>query len=567
MLIGAGVGLGAAAAPARAPAQERGPTLTQLAHRAWTARDGAPAAVSAIAQTADGFLWLGTSTGLYRFDGVRFERYEPPPGQTMPSGNVSALLVGRGDSLWIGYRFGGASVLAGGRLVHHAPTADGMPRSTVRQFARDSSGGIWAATQAGLVGRVGGRWRRVGAESGLPGGITAALLFDRRGTMWVAQRSGVFTRARGESRFVLRAPTLGAMGKPGMQEGPDGSVWGAAVFRGLVQLADSTGGPPTRGERASGDSSQALLFDPDGNAWLPGRPGLVWIPRSTVTGEAAPGTGRQTLSPAQGMSSTLGWTVFRDREGSIWVGTPGGLDQFRRTKLTPVLFPKPVTFPAVAAGDSGTLWVKSQTEPLLQIGARTVVHGPMPGGATCAYRDLDGVVWLGGDQGSLSQVRGGKLVRVAVPAAATANDVQAIARDRDGGLWLSVLDSGVFRRRGSVWERFDAPPRVSGPAMTIVTDRAGRTWLGYPTDRLARVVGDSVRVYSAEQGLHVGNVAALHVRGDRVWVGGEFGVMHLHAAARGPRFRPLATTDGPIRSVSGIVETAAESCGSTVARA
>ena len=555
LLLAASAGAGA---QGRAP--NRAPTLTQLSHTAWTARDGAPASVSSIAQTADGFLWLGTSTGLFRFDGVRFERYEPPAGQTMLSGNVSALRVLPGDSLWIGYRFGGATVLAAGRLVHHKSAADGLPASTVRQFARDSGGGVWAATQGGLFERVGGGWREVGPESGLSGTMTYALLFDRRGTMWVAEETGVFTRARGARQFVRRAPHgPGTVSSPALQEGPDGSVWGAATGRGLVQLADSTGASPPGGERASGDSSQSLLFDPDGNAWLPGSGGLTWFPRPTAPGgfaAAAAGAGRQTLSPAEGLSGGLGWTVFRDREGSTWVGTTGGLDRFRPTKLTPVSLPTSLNFPAIAAGDTGALWVKSQAMPLREVGDSVVVHGPMPGGASCAYRDLDGGVWLGGQEGTLWQVRAGTLIPVAVPAAATTNNVQAIARDLDDGLWVSVQDSGVFRRRGGVWDHFVPSPTIKSAAVTIIADRAGRTWLGYTNDRLARVAGDSVRVYTAEHGLRVGHLSGLHVRGDRVWVGGEGGVMHLDATDAAARFRPLVTTAGPVRSVSGIVETA-----------
>jgi DNA-binding NarL/FixJ family response regulator len=114
-LIGASVVLLGAAARAQAPAQRPEATLAQLAHRTWTARDGAPVGIQTLAQTRDGFLWLGGSTGLFRFDGVRFERYEPPPGQATPSNLVGVLHAVPDGTLWVGYMAaGGVSAVTAG---------------------------------------------------------------------------------------------------------------------------------------------------------------------------------------------------------------------------------------------------------------------------------------------------------------------------------------------------------------------------------------------------------------------------------------------------------------------
>jgi signal transduction histidine kinase len=199
-----------------------------------------------------------------------------------------------------------------------------------------------------------------------------------------------------------------------------------------------------------------------------------------------------------------------------------------------------------------------------QVSKRLVAYPAVTAPVTCAHRDLEGGVWLGGP-GGLWQVRGGAAARVALPAEATGSEVQAIARDRDGTLWFAARGKGTFRRRGGTWTRFDAPRGVGEqPVITVVADRAGRTWLGYTRSRLVRVAGDSVRVYSEADGLRVGNVTALYVRGERVWVGGEHGVAvqddagHAGSAAvHGARFRPLGVAGGPLRGVTGIVETAA----------
>ena len=138
-----------------------------------------------------------------------------------------------------------------------------------------------------------------------------------------------------------------------------------------------------------------------------------------------------------------------------------------------------------------------------------------------------------------------------------------MARERDGGLWVAIaFNVGVFRRRpGRGWEQFEAPQGLERSLPNVITaDSSGRTWLGYQRGDLVLVVGDSVRVFAAEQGLDVGRVLAISVYGNRVWIGGQSGVAALdaHEAVTGGRnlFVPLLTAGEPLRGVSGLVETA-----------
>jgi ligand-binding sensor domain-containing protein len=99
-------------APARAEAGDR--TIGQFVHTEWSAKEGAPGYVEALAQTTDGFLWLGTTQGLFRFDGVSFERYEPRSGPAFQSSNITPLLALPNGDLWIGYRDKGVSRVRNG---------------------------------------------------------------------------------------------------------------------------------------------------------------------------------------------------------------------------------------------------------------------------------------------------------------------------------------------------------------------------------------------------------------------------------------------------------------------
>ena len=96
------------------PNSPYGLSLAQFQHRAYLSRDGAPFNAQAIAQTPDGFLWIGSQNGLTRFDGVHFDQ---SPTDLLPKTNVSRLLAEPNGDLWIGYVFGGISVLHPGRCA------------------------------------------------------------------------------------------------------------------------------------------------------------------------------------------------------------------------------------------------------------------------------------------------------------------------------------------------------------------------------------------------------------------------------------------------------------------
>src|SRR5919107_3266209 len=91
--------------------------IRQYSHTAWTVQDGAPGAVRNLAQGADGVLWIASEQGLFQFDGVRFERFEPPPGQALLPRGVLALLPLPDTSLWIGHFTSGVSVVHGRKIV------------------------------------------------------------------------------------------------------------------------------------------------------------------------------------------------------------------------------------------------------------------------------------------------------------------------------------------------------------------------------------------------------------------------------------------------------------------
>jgi signal transduction histidine kinase/ligand-binding sensor domain-containing protein len=545
------------ATPVGALDRSPGPTLGELDHAVWTIRNGAPSGIRALAQSADGVLWIGTTTGLYQFDGIRFEPFEPPASQPLPALAVGQLLALPDNTLWIGYTAGGVSVLSHGRLVSYGQR-DGLPEGGVTALARDSAGSIWAATTTGLARLAGGRWQRIGPESGYPGGMTADLLVDRRGTLWAPTNAGVFILPRGARRFVRQAPSLDPEGSgSGLpREAPDGSVWGASTKLGLTRLSDSAGQPtPSRPAAEGLRTAWWFIVDHHSIAWVDSPDGFFRVPLETARAAALLPIERVTLATGSLTASPLA-----DREGNMWVATAGGLERFRETKLTPVPLPDSFSGPALAPAAGGSVWLASYFHPLLTIGDRVVTSGGVPADITCAYRDPAGGVWFGGPAGMWYAPEGAspsrtRFTRVPLPDEAGTGDVQAIAQALNGNLWVSIRGGrmkGVFRRHGADWSLAPLPPDFSGQiALTVVADSAGRVWLGYTGNRLVLATGESMRVYSGRDGLRIGMVTAIAVQGPRVWLGGEFGLTML---ADG-RFRSIGATE-PLLGITGIVETA-----------
>jgi len=124
--------------------------MSQYSHRAWTDRDGLlPGAVYAITETPDGYLWLGTQSGVVRFDGVRVVPLPLPPGQQLPSTAVGALLTARDGTLWIG-TLDRLLSWKDAQLTEH-PVVSGR---RVNALLQDRDGTVWAATALGGAGRL-----------------------------------------------------------------------------------------------------------------------------------------------------------------------------------------------------------------------------------------------------------------------------------------------------------------------------------------------------------------------------------------------------------------------------
>ncbi|WP_332854189.1 sensor histidine kinase [Duganella sp. S19_KUP01_CR8] len=531
-----------------AAAAEHARLLSDYSHRAWTAAQGAPAQIQAITQTRDGWLWLSTPTGLYRFDGLSFERRDQVGGHKLLSTIVLPLYTAPDGALWVGYRFGGASVFKDGQVRHYS-AADGFPPGATYSFGRAPDGTMWVTTSNGLAWLNGGRWVRIGADSGFDPGAKSVwgVLFDRAGTQWVSSDRAIYYRRQGESRYHVASPANIRLSS--LAAAPDGTVWASNGSDANYKLSQSApaGGPPPRPDLPG----SGMWFDRAGTMWLLSEdrvermlPDVFPDPRQRVTQE-------------QGLSGMNPQTFFEDRDGTIWIGTVNGLDQFRRNRVTPLPSHLEVATPALWPDRDGKVRISSYSGDswLMDAGGRRYEHSPLAFRSATATTDgrpalgTAAGIWLPGPNGGAMIASPPEALKDAMPA-------RALAQDRSGDWWASYVNLGIYRRHDGTWRRLDDSRLPAARALIMLGDHSGRVWIGYQGNRIAVVggAGDGVRVLGAAQGLNIGNVLSLYERNGHLWVAGELGA----ALYDGQRFVPLRLADGhELRGISGLVETAA----------
>ncbi|WP_110654633.1 sensor histidine kinase [Salinicola halimionae] len=529
-------------------------SLQQLHHRSWsgTAEEGGPGQVGAIAQTSDGYLWLGTHYSLFRFDGNTFERYVSLEGNTVTT--VSSLLAIPDAGLWVGLRRGGISLIRDGGLTEYTPGAE-FPSGAVYGLAQDHDGNVWAAANDGLARFDGNRWQLVSADWGFPGNNARAVFVDRDGTLWAASENHLFYLPRGNHRFITVDQPVGWISQ--MTQTRDGTLWVAELYPGRVRpiLPDGKTSP------SIDVVSLGLAADRDGNLWIGTQgDGLLRLPangRVLSTSSDSLGDALQHYVHLDGLSADDVEPVFEDDAGNVWIGTSAGLDRFRIATLTPAKLPDGTRNIALAAEASGTLWAGSSNRPVMRQSAGNWQTTDVPPPITSAFSDTGGDVWLGGPNGLWRTHQGVLNHLTALPPAAQAEaSVRAMARDGSGVLWVSINRLGLFRWHDGIWQ--PTRPPTSRPSQTMpisaASDAQGRVWFGYRDDLLVRRDEDGVRQWGEPEGLNIGNVTALAPSSQSLWVAGTNGV----ALFDGERFHAVAR-GAPFTGIHAIIETRSES--------
>jgi signal transduction histidine kinase/ligand-binding sensor domain-containing protein len=553
-------------------------SISQLTHTSWSAKDGIPGPIRAITQSADGYLWLGTEAGLYRFDGLHFVAWKPAFGEQLPSLSVWSLCVSHDGSLWIGFGSSGISQLRDGHLKNYSPK-EGVPDGGVLSIVEDASGSIWAGGQYGFSKFEGGRWRSIGAEMGYRAPGAQALLVDHRGTLWAAtdglnfrlsnhpvMRNTIVTLAPGDQTFQATGQAVGQVWM--MAEAPDGEVWVADTSNDAATPMGRKGSSAVRAD----NSVVCLLFDNSSSLWM----GLVGVGlrRTFEFGRSeAPQTKLDRFEARDGLSGGLVYSTFKDREGNIWFGTAAGVDRFRDNKVLAFSAREglsPDQLIALASAPNAGVWVVSYTANAARLfrdgrflESKIPPYSPQDDGRILSLHvDASGGAWVGGSFKLAKETLGRFSFMHAADIEKGAN-VEAITIDSTGGLWIGETGwideagtesaSKVLRFHDGDWTDFSkAAGLPKYRSRVMYADPAGPVWLGFEDGEVAVYAKGEFHIYSQSDGLPRGRVFAItRDRRGNVWIGGEGGLSHFDHG----RFSTLSQVNGlPGTSVSAVVE-------------
>src|SRR5215470_7748238 len=461
--------------------------IKQMRHTLWNEASGLTGFVYSLTQTADGFLWIGTSTGLYRFDGLKFEPFLELAGDHRIL-EVRALLATSDGGLWIGYRNGVAFLKEDQASFYTEQQGLGYGWLGVSHLAQTPDGAIWASVGGRLARFSNGRWEKIGLNWNYSAGSAEELLVDADGTLWTTGGRSIHFLLRGSQKFQQTTIKV-SNGTTGCIA-PDGSVWIAdSAAHTLFNFRTSSEAGYFSVTVPLQDISK-IRFDGAHSLWVATGRGLYRIPPGSVSALAKQ-TNKETQEDqfllADGLSGREVYAVLEDREGNIWVGTTNGLDRFSDRSVTQINIGH--TPSDLIAGPHSEVWASPFGASPFLIPLHDSKPYPFSDWWTiCLYMDRRGTLWAAMQSSStweksraLWKGQNGKVTKVPSPPNIKEPDIRQIVGDASGRLWMIISGYGEYRLQDGKWEEvpvFIGQDRGIAPDAEFV-DSLGRAWFVY----------------------------------------------------------------------------------------
>jgi signal transduction histidine kinase/ligand-binding sensor domain-containing protein len=494
----------------------------QMTIRSWQREQGLPQnAVRALAQTADGYIWVGSDDGITRFDGVRFVTYGTREG--LRNGPVRVLLADSRGALWLGTSGGGLTRMQYGRFTTWT-AQDGLPSETITALSEDKQGQIWVGTESGMALIRDGKIAPFNVATEAFGTQPVTTLYrDRRGVMWAGVKGlGVFRFLEGGFVSLTEASVEGLLKDPHcLLEDRNGRLWiGAGDDFVLCREADEW-----RRYRIPRHLSRpyvsALAEEADGTVWAGSiSEGLFEFKAGRLA----------ALDARRGLLDNFVEALMVDREGNLWAGTGAGLSRLRRSQLTVFgqndgLGYGPVQ--GLAEITSGLIWAGKPGDGLYQwrgrMFSRVTTSDPSLRNANLhsILAAQDGSSWMSSSEGILQFKTPLDEELQSEPLALPGKDVTALTEDREGRLWSGTRDGELWRRADAGWERLT---NFQHAITALAHDKGDAMWIGTDGGGIFQWTGRSMVHFDKPNGLLSKLIRTLHVdRGGVLWIGAAGG--------------------------------------------
>lgn len=515
--------------------------------RTWQTEHGLPDNnVTGVAQSSDGYLWVGTHGGLARFDGVQFKKIALGLAGRRTDPLIRAMLMEENNRLWLAAE-GGVVMDCSRGATNVFTTADGLPNFRPLSVAREQSGAVWVSYANGSACRIAdGKVTLFTALDGLTGDGQCWLTADVFGQIWFA-KAGQVSVFQDDAIVPLLTLSGGVLR---LQPARGGGVW---ICAGLRLLKYVEGSAPVEMGRLIPDRvgiEPTVLFED--------KQGAVWV--GTTVGGLFRFDGTNMVHVETSHSEIR--SIMEDREGSIWVGTGGGgLNRLRPRvlELQGLESGLPVeSIRSVCEDTAGRIWATGQGGGLARYAdgvwkTLSEQDGWPAARATCVVSDGQGGVWIGTIRGGLARWQDGQVMFLQRSDGLAGDIARSLLLDSKGNLWIGWESTNCLQRLRLGELTTYAQPANTRTIRALAEDAAGEIWAGTSDGFLFRVSGDSLVNETGRTVSPAKPIRCMYAPPDGgLWIGygGGGGIGWLHGGKFAQVLKPRGLHDDGICAIA-----------------
>jgi len=500
--------------------------LDQHTLNIFTTEDGLPqSSVMNLVQTKDGYLWMGTFEGLARYDGEQFTVFNKRKVPELGNNTIKALFEDSHGCLWIGTPSGLTCYSQG--VFRHFNVQDGLAGNSITTINEDKNHYVWIGTNRGLsMYDNKNHFTSFTVENGLADGYISALAPSSDGGLWIGTPKGLDRIQEGKIVHLNAPSDFPSMNIHTLYVEPSGTtLWIGIQGMGLITLRDKRF--ERIGQTEPGLIDVRVIFrDREGSLWIGSNGGGLFS--LSQTGQFS------VLSEKEGLSNTSVRAVLEDREGSLWVGTRVGLFQLKDDKFTLLNSRNGLPVDSVRSllpGKDGTVWIGTVGGGLVryQNDKFTTIKNLDADFIWSLAEGDDGSLWIGTYGNGLYHLKNGHFTRYSTQNGLFNNIVRAILVLPNGDVWVGTNGGGISIISKTGTRTITTKEGLSGNYVySLALDQEGAIWAGTYNDGINRISNGEIRVFNSRNGFTNTGIWAIHPDSDgSIWIGtGNDGLFH-----------------------------------------